>query len=212
MVVCNFDISRDRTSNFKCLQTLEGYSGWIDSVVFSHDSKLLALTSSGNTIKIWDASDGKCLQTLEGHIDGVNSVVFSHDSKHLASASFDKTIKIWDADNGRCLQTFQVYRIPTNISFDSTNLFLQTDIGALNLESRSASMSTQSTADSKELCRRGYGVSSDGRWIARDSENFLRLPPEYRPLGLVVAASTVAISCRSGRVLIFRFDDSIQVF
>ncbi|KAL8739890.1 MAG: hypothetical protein Q9190_007349 [Brigantiaea leucoxantha] len=77
-----------------CLQTLEGHSGWVYSVVFSHDSKYLALASADETIKIWDASNGNCLQTLEGHSGWVSSVVFSHDSKHLASASDDETIKI----------------------------------------------------------------------------------------------------------------------
>ncbi|KAL6716961.1 hypothetical protein ACLMJK_004874 [Lecanora helva] len=90
-----------------CLQTLEGHSGSVSSVVFSHNSKHVASASHDKTIKIWDASSGKCLQTLQGHSGWVNSVVFSHDSKHVASASHDKTIKIWDTSSGKCLQTLQ---------------------------------------------------------------------------------------------------------
>ncbi|KAF7170941.1 hypothetical protein CNMCM6106_005492 [Aspergillus hiratsukae] len=50
-----------------CLQTLEGHSAWVNSVVFSHDSKLVASASYDSTVKIWDATSGHCLQTLEGH-------------------------------------------------------------------------------------------------------------------------------------------------
>lgn len=48
-----------------CLQTLEGHSDWVRSVVFSHDSTRLASASDDNTVKIWDASSGACLQTLK---------------------------------------------------------------------------------------------------------------------------------------------------
>jgi WD40 repeat protein len=86
-----------------CLQTLEGHSAMVSSVVFSHDSTRLASASLDCTIKIWDASSSACLQTLEGYRAKVNSVVFLHDSTQLATASWDCTIKIWDASSGICI-------------------------------------------------------------------------------------------------------------
>ena len=80
-------------SSGACLQTLEGHSGWVYSVAFSHDSTRLAYGSWDNTVKIWDASSGACLQTLEGHSSGVYSVAFSHDSTWLASVSNDNTVR-----------------------------------------------------------------------------------------------------------------------
>lgn len=46
------------------LQTLKGHGGWIFSVAFSHDSRLLASASGDNTVKIWDASTGSLQQSI----------------------------------------------------------------------------------------------------------------------------------------------------
>jgi WD40 repeat protein len=48
-----------------CLQTLEGHSNTVASVVFSPDSTRLASASWDNTVKMWDASTGACLHTLD---------------------------------------------------------------------------------------------------------------------------------------------------
>ncbi|KAL6230700.1 hypothetical protein BDW75DRAFT_221914 [Aspergillus navahoensis] len=62
--------------------------------------------------------------------------------------------------------------------------------------------------DSHELQmvqHRGYGCSSV--WITRNSQNWLHLPPEYRPTCTAVTRSVGALvlGCGSGRVLIFGF-------
>ncbi|KAH7153729.1 hypothetical protein DER46DRAFT_536377, partial [Fusarium sp. MPI-SDFR-AT-0072] len=62
-----------------CLLTLEGHSHTVNSVVFSHDSKMVASASRDQTVRIWDAKTGKCEHVLEGHSNWVDSVVFSHD-------------------------------------------------------------------------------------------------------------------------------------
>jgi len=90
-----------------CLQTLEGHSEWVRSVVFSHDSRQLASASGDCTVNIWDVQTGKCLHTLEGHGESIRSVAFSHDSRQLVSASDDGTVKIWDAQTGKCLQALE---------------------------------------------------------------------------------------------------------
>ncbi|KAK3617365.1 hypothetical protein LTR56_025331 [Elasticomyces elasticus] len=90
-----------------CLQTLEGHSSRVSSVVFSGDSSRLASASHDLTVKTWDTSSGQCLQTLKGHSSSVESVVFSGNSSRLASASSDNTVKIWDASSGQCLRTLE---------------------------------------------------------------------------------------------------------
>lgn len=149
-----------------------------------------------------------CLQTLEDHSGWVGSVVFSHDGTHLASASGDQTIKIWDASSGKCLQTLNIGRSLSNILFDTTGSFLHTEIGTFNLDVPSASLPVQSTADYRRPRRHGYGLNSNNMWIMRGYENLLWLPSEYRSSASAISASTVAIGCPSGRVLIFKFLDS----
>jgi tetratricopeptide (TPR) repeat protein len=78
------------------VNTLEGHSSWVMSVVFSPDGKHIASGSADNTIKLWDVNSGKELKTLKGHSSWVMSVVFSPDGKHIASGSADNTVILWD--------------------------------------------------------------------------------------------------------------------
>src|SRR5271170_3381234 len=77
-----------------CLQTLEGHTGSVTSVAFSHDGQQLASASIDETVRIWNAETGVLQQTLEGHTDSAMSVAFSHDGQRLASTSDDKAVRI----------------------------------------------------------------------------------------------------------------------
>jgi WD40 repeat protein/serine/threonine protein kinase len=70
-------------------------------LAFSPDSRLLALPSGQNTIKVWEVVDGErgALTPrfiLRGHTERVLGVAFSPDGQRLASTSEDKTVRIWD--------------------------------------------------------------------------------------------------------------------
>ncbi|EJP61379.1 WD40 repeat-like domain-containing protein [Beauveria bassiana ARSEF 2860] len=91
----------------KCIRTLEGHTASVLSVVFSHNSTLLATASSDKSVRVWRSDTGECVKTLEGHGDSVTSVAFSHDSKLLASASGDKTSRVWRSDTGECVKTLE---------------------------------------------------------------------------------------------------------
>ena len=192
-----------------CLQTLEGHSDWVTSVVFSMDSQRLASGSWDNTVRIWDLATGKHLQTLEGHSDGVSSVVFSADSQRLASSSWDSTVKIWDPATGKQLQTLDIGRPLDRLSFDPiSNVLLSTEIGLLNLEMPNSGANTNlqlGEYTSQSAAYVGYGLSSDGAWIMKDEERVLWLPPDYRSWQSAVLGPNFAIGCHSGRVLVMKF-------
>ncbi|KAH7196285.1 WD40-repeat-containing domain protein, partial [Fusarium oxysporum] len=150
-----------------------------------------------------------CLQTLEGHDDLVTSVAFSADGQWIASGSSDRKVKIWDAATGACVQTLRVGRVITHLLFDPrTNSLLSTDIGLLNLDlpvlpPAIDNGSTDATLQS--VRHSGWGISTDIIWIVKDGKRMLWLPPEYRVMKSAVVGSTVAIGCRSGRVLVMKF-------
>src|SRR5207253_1269166 len=76
--------------------TLRGHTGWISSLAFTPDGKLLASASADKTVKLWAIPDGRELATLQGHEDYVSSVAMSPDGKVMATGSFDKSAKLWD--------------------------------------------------------------------------------------------------------------------
>jgi hypothetical protein len=91
----------------ECLQTYEGHSGWVSSVVFSPDGSRVASGSGDNTVRVWDVQTGECQHTLEGHSGSVSSVVFSPDGSRVASGSDGKTVRVWDVQTGECQHTLE---------------------------------------------------------------------------------------------------------
>jgi WD40 repeat protein/serine/threonine protein kinase len=70
-------------------------------LAFHPDSRLLAIPSDENTIKVWDVNAGERgastpRMTLRGHTRRVLAVAFSPDGRHLASTSEDTTLMVWD--------------------------------------------------------------------------------------------------------------------
>jgi WD40 repeat protein len=174
-----------------CLQTLEGHSGFVYSVAFSHDSTRLASASGDSTVKIWDASSGACPQMLEGHSGWVYSVAFSHDSTRLASASYDNTVKIWDASSGACLQTLEGH---------------SGRVSSTDLVSILASLHPNKTVTQlQQPVSHEVAISPNHTWISNNPQDVLWLPTEYRPFCSAMSGRCVGIGTGSGKVWFCRF-------
>ncbi len=84
---------------------LSGHGKGVSQVAFSRDGRLLASSSTDNSIRIWDVASRRELRTVVGHTANIESMDFSPDARLLASASDDGGTFLWDANTGEHLLT-----------------------------------------------------------------------------------------------------------
>ena len=135
----NFDIvqeeipgTRRTTPRLKLTQTrILKVADDVLSVCFSPDSRLIALSTLDNTVKVFFVDSLKLFLTLYGHKLPVLNISISSDSKLIATCSADKNVRIWGLDFGDCHKAFfahqdsvmQVLFIPHPVEEDERHLF-----------------------------------------------------------------------------------------
>ncbi|KAH6849626.1 quinon protein alcohol dehydrogenase-like superfamily [Chaetomium sp. MPI-CAGE-AT-0009] len=192
--------------------TLKGGAG---SVAFAPEVGCIA-ASLDRTIRLWKLRRRRYAKTLEDD-ETAKGLHFSSDGLRLA-ASYHGRIKIWDPSNGSCLQTLDTggSRRANIMAFDTVSCRLLTDVGLLVLDGTHetpAQGGTRAESVGREIRRQGYGVDADSGWVTWNSQKMLWLPPAYRPDSTAVflaeptalTPSTIALGCRSGRVVVLRF-------
>lgn len=101
------------------------------SVEFSPDSRLLAVSTLDNTVKVFFVDSLKLFLNLYGHKLPVLNMSISSDSKLIATCSADKNVRIWGLDFGDCHKALfghedsimQISFIPHPIDGDEKHLF-----------------------------------------------------------------------------------------
>ncbi len=73
--------------------------GFVRSLAFSGDGKLLVSGGDDEMVHLWDGLDGAPKAVLgkdgKGHSGGVTAVAVTHDGKRVLSAGNDKIIRVW---------------------------------------------------------------------------------------------------------------------
>ncbi|KAK8218264.1 WD40-repeat-containing domain protein [Phyllosticta capitalensis] len=101
------------------------------SLCFSADSRLLAVATLDNTVKVFFVDSLKLFLNLYGHKLPVLNMSISSDSKLIATCSADKNVRLWGLDFGDCHKSFfahqdsimQVSFIPHPVSRDEGHFF-----------------------------------------------------------------------------------------
>lgn len=173
--------------NGQPVRKLGGHTGWIRSLAFSPDGKLIATGSTDLTINLWNAHDGTLLRTLKGHTDMVSHVTFSPDSSRLASTARDGSVRLWDVSRGAEVRDGSIpqpfLQMPTDPAtgspFWTTAAVFSPDGSMLAIGSTDTNVRVLSTSDSSMLHTfdthrtliviRGLEFSPDGTMLASAS-------------------------------------------
>ncbi|MBV9470790.1 MAG: hypothetical protein JO316_16015 [Abitibacteriaceae bacterium] len=100
------------------LKLLPTTKSWIGALAFSHDEKLLAVStgaSNRHIVQLWKVQTGQCIRTLKCRPDSALALVFSPDDSTLAVESNDQTVQFWRLnENLRQSLLTQVLSIPVH--------------------------------------------------------------------------------------------------
>ncbi|MFL5589001.1 MAG: NB-ARC domain-containing protein, partial [Ktedonobacteraceae bacterium] len=89
------------------LSRLQTGGGWILTIAWSTDGRVLASGGMDSVIRLWNGEQGTLLQELHGHRDQVNKLAFAPATTLLASGSSDQAVKLWEVETGACRTTLE---------------------------------------------------------------------------------------------------------
>ena len=92
---------------------LTGEAPRIESIVFSHDGKLLGACGGApaefGQVQIWDPVTYKNLKTFQPSTDSLYGLSFSPDNKSVACAAADKIVRRINIEDGKVLMEFKAH-------------------------------------------------------------------------------------------------------
>ncbi|KAL3476980.1 hypothetical protein BJX99DRAFT_226867 [Aspergillus californicus] len=160
-------------------------------------------------VRLCDLTEGGYLQIFQGHANRVMVITFAHDGNLLASASgeffrdwvysqsdsLDNSLRLWSTLTGECLYLLGDIPAISSLSFSADNQYLRTSLGTLELD--------RSGDNRLKVQHDGFFVKRD--WVTHNGQNFLWLPPEYRPRETAVCDNVVVLVCGSRQLVFLDF-------
>ena len=95
------------------------FIGAENTLAWSFDGKLCAVTGASREVKLFDTSSGQNTATVDAHEGSVLTLAFASDGSRLATTGIDRTIKIWDisgsnASRPQLVRTFGGTALPVS--------------------------------------------------------------------------------------------------
>jgi WD40 repeat protein len=87
----------DLTTSSERLE-LRGHHGWIWSLAYSPDGRLLTTGSSDQTTRLWDVASGRELASYDWQAGKVHGVAFAADGMTAAAGCESGAVVMWDVD------------------------------------------------------------------------------------------------------------------
>ncbi len=159
---------------------LVGSSGYVTSVAFSPDGKIVGSGNDDGTIDLWDLATRRPIgKALAGHRASVTSVSFSPDGRILASGSEDETVRLWNVATQEPVdEPLTGHRQPvTSVAFSSDGKTLASASAdkAVRLWHPDARNSRGEPLGGHHGLLTGVAFSPSGRMLASADGNTVRL-------------------------------------
>ena len=140
----------------------------------------------------WDKED-------PNELDDITALAFSPKSDLVACATRFRTttIKVWDAKTGATQQDIEIDTAISKISFSDCGPYLETDKGLVRIPG----LPDDIPQGQKPACN----IFLRKRWIVRDGQDVLWLPPDYRVTYVIIPSRIVVLGHTSGRVTFLEF-------
>jgi WD40 repeat protein len=158
------------TASGEVVQQLQAPHGYVSSLAFSPDNKLLAGANSYNPqLCIWDLETGERLgAALPGHAYPPSSIRFFPDEDYLATASDDATIRLWKLSQPNEVRILEPQREPS----DQTRWIRALDISPDGKLIASSSLDNTVRIWNADTGRELYALPGNGESGGRRSVRF----------------------------------------